>query len=73
MQEETLIQRGIVSSNMAALLRSSRTQGHSIALNAMGERLAADGSKNLLTVVDQSVFQGIYKAVLDGVVNKSVI
>lgn len=65
MQEETLIQRGIVSSNMAALLRSSRTQGHSIALNAMGERLAADGSKNLLTVVDQSVFQGIYKAVLD--------
>lgn len=65
MQEETLIQRGIVSSNMAALLRSSRTQGHSIALNAMGERLAADGSKNLLTVVDQSVFQGIYKAVLN--------
>lgn len=65
MQEETLIQRGIVSSNMAALLRSSRTQGHSIALNAMGERLSADGSKKLLTVVDQSVFQGIYKAVLN--------
>ena len=65
MQEETLIQRGIVSSNMAALLRSSRTQGHSIALNAMGERLAADGSKSLLTVVDQSVFQGIYEAVLN--------
>lgn len=65
MQEETLIQRGIVSSNMAVLLRGSRTQGHSIALNAMGERLAADVSKNLLTVVDQSVFQGIYKAVLN--------
>ncbi len=65
MQEETLIQRGIVSSNMAALLRGSRIQGHSIVLNAMGESLAADGSKNLLTVVDQSVFQGIYKAVLD--------
>ena len=49
MQEENLIQRGIVSSNMAVLLHGSRTQGHSAALSAMGEHLAAGGSESLLT------------------------
>ena len=54
-----------MSSNMAALLRSSRTQGHSAALNAMEEHLAAGRSESLLTVINQFVFHGIYKAVLN--------
>lgn len=37
MKEETLIYRNLVSKNMAALLRNSRRQGHSVALEAVGK------------------------------------
>lgn len=72
MKAETLISKGVVSQNMASLLRSSRTQGHENALNALNQALAArEGNrspgepKGTYAAVDRSVFQGIYQAVMN--------
>lgn len=72
MKAETMIQKGLVSQNMAALLRSSRTQGHENALNALDQALAARENnrasgepKGTFAPVDISTFQKIYQAVMD--------
>ncbi len=72
MKAETLIAKGLVSENMAALLRNSRAQGHENALAALDQALAqrensrAPGEpKGSFASVDRSVFQGIYGAVLN--------
>ena len=69
MKAETLIQQGLVSGQMAALLRRSRSQGHSAALAAAGRYLlaAAQPSRAMSppAVIERTVFQDIYEAVLD--------
>lgn len=72
MQAETMIQKGLVSQNMAALLRSSRAQGHENALSALNQalskrenNLAAGEPKGTFAPVDRTVFQGIYNAVMN--------
>lgn len=72
MRGEEMISRGLVSDNMAALLRSSRTQGHENVLNAAGGRLAYRESTRLsgnpagsFGTVNRSVFQGIYQTIMD--------
>lgn len=67
MKEETLIQRDLVSENMAILLRNSRAQGHSLALEAVGRYLDSSPSnepESLFTAVDYSVFHDIYEVIL---------
>ena len=71
MKEETLIQQNIVSEKMAAFLRDSRSQGHSVALEAVGMYLdyqkdsgLSGESESPNTGVDCSIFRGIYEAVL---------
>ena len=71
MKEETLIQRNLISENMAALLRNSRAQGHSAALDAVGRYLDCQETsgpsselESAYTAVDRSVFYDIYDAVL---------
>lgn len=72
MKAETMISKGLVSESMAALLRSSRTQGHENALTALDQALAqrernlAPGEpKGTFAPVDRTVFQGIYGATLN--------
>lgn len=71
MKEETLIQQNLVSEKMAAFLRDSRAQGHSVALEAVGMYLdyqkdsgLSGESESANTGVDCSIFRGIYDAVL---------
>lgn len=71
MKEETLIQQNLVSEKMAAFLRDSRSQGHSVALEAVGMYLdyqkdsgLSGESESANTGVDCSIFRGIYDAVL---------
>lgn len=72
MMGEELISRGLVSDNMAALLRGSRAQGHENVLNVANERLAYRESTRLpgnsegsFGTVNRSLFQGIYQTVMD--------
>ena len=72
MKAETMISKGLVSENMAALLRNSRAQGHENALTALDQALAQREShlapgepKGTFAPVDRSVFQGIYDATLN--------
>ena len=71
MKAETMISKGLVSGSMAALLRSSRTQGHENALAALNRALAQREShratgepKGTFAPVDSAVFRGIYDAVM---------
>ena len=71
MKEETMIQQNLVSEKMAAFLRDSRSQGHSVALEAVGMYLDYQKDSGLSgesesdnTGVDCSIFRGIYDAVL---------
>lgn len=72
MKAEAMIQKGLVGEGMAALLRSSRAQGHENALNALDQALArragslAPGEpKGTFAPVDRTVFQGIYQTVMN--------
>lgn len=72
MKAETMIQKGLVSQNMAALLRNSRTQGHENALTTLDQalskrenNLAPGEPKGTFAPVDRSVFQGIYNATMN--------
>lgn len=71
MKAETLILRNLVSGRMAALLHSSRPQGHFAALNAVGVYLdygkdmsPPDPPEGPFASVEYTVFQNIYEAVL---------
>lgn len=71
MKAEAMIERRLVSDNMAALLRDSRAQGHQNALDALDAALAKREStrlpgepKGTFAPVDSSIFQGIYDAVM---------
>ena len=71
MKAETMISKGLVSDGMAALLRSSRTQGHENALAALDQALSTRESsrasgepKGTYAPVDSTVFRGIYDAVM---------
>ncbi len=71
MKAEAMISKGLVSSSMADLLRSNRTQGHQNALAALDRALAnreshrATGEpKGTYAPVDSAVFRGIYDAVM---------
>lgn len=71
MKAETLISKGLVSRDMADLLRSSRAQGHQKALDALDQVLAKRESTRLpgeprgtYAPVDAAVFRGIYDAVM---------
>ena len=71
MKAETMISKGLVSDSMAALLRSSRTQGHENALAALNRALAQREShratgepKGTYAPVDSAVFRGVYDAVM---------
>nr|WP_326208384.1 hypothetical protein [uncultured Oscillibacter sp.] len=71
MKAETMISKGLVSGSMAALLRSSRAQGHENALAALNRALAQREShratgepKGTFAPVDSAVFRGIYDAVM---------
>lgn len=72
MKAETMIQKGLISQNMTALLRNSRAQGHENALAALDRALSqrensrAPGEpKGTFAPVDRAVFQGIYDAALN--------
>lgn len=72
MKAETMIQKGLVSQNMAALLRNSRAQGHKNALAALDQalskrenNLAPGEPKGTFAPVDRTVFQGIYDATMN--------
>lgn len=71
MKEETLIQKNLVSKKMAAFLRDSRSQGHSVALEAVSMYLyyqddsgPSGEPESANTGADCSIFHGIYEAVL---------
>ena len=71
MKAETMISKGLVSGSMAALLRSSRAQGHENALAALNRALAQREShratgepKGTYAPVDSAVFRGVYDAVM---------
>lgn len=71
MKAEAMIQKGLVSENMADLLRSSRAQGHQNILDALDKALAYRESTRLpgnpagsFAPVDRSVFDGIYRSVM---------
>lgn len=72
MKAETMIQKGMVSQNMASLLRNSRSQGHENALAALDQalskrenNLAPAEPKGTFAPVDRAVFQGIYNTVMN--------
>ena len=67
MKEETLIHQKLVSEKMAVLLRNSRSQGHSVALETVGIYLAGPSGKpeSANIGVDCSIFRDIYEAVLN--------
>ena len=72
MKAETIIQKGLVSQNMAALLRNSRAQGHNNALATLDQalfarekNLAPGEPKGTFAPVDRTVFQEIYNAVMN--------
>ncbi len=72
MKAETMIQKGMVSQNMASLLRNSRSQGHENALAALDQslfkresNLAPGEPKGTFASVDRAVFQGIYNTVMN--------
>lgn len=68
MKEETLIKQKLVSEKMAAFLRHSRSQGHSVALEAIERYLASDplGDYEVeCAAVERSVFHSIYEAILN--------
>lgn len=69
MKEETLIQQKLVSGKMATLLRNSRSQGHSVALAAVGKYLKVSNPPGEFegerVLVDCPVFYSIYEAVLN--------
>lgn len=72
MMGEEMISRGLVSGNMAALIRGSRTQGHENVLNAAAGRLVnlenarpAGTSAGSFGAVNRGVFQGIYQTAMD--------
>lgn len=72
MKAEAMISKGLVSGSMAALLRSSRAQGHQNVLDALDRALAQREShratgepKGTFAPVDRSMFQGIYDATLN--------
>lgn len=72
MMGEEMISRGLVSGNMAALLRGSRAQGHENVLNAANERLAfrentrsSGEPAGCYGTINRNVFQGIYQTVMD--------
>ena len=67
-----MISKGLVSGSMAALLRSSRAQGHENALAVLDRALAqreshraAGEPKGTYAPVGRSVFQGIYNATIN--------
>lgn len=71
MKAETLIQKGLVSRNMADLLRDSRAQAHQNILDALDRTLAkwestrAPGEpRGTYAPVDRSIFDGVYRAVM---------
>ena len=71
MKTETMINQGLVSKNMAALLRSSRTQAHENALDAAGQYLAyrestrqSGNPEGSFAPIDRTLFRGIYNAVM---------
>ncbi len=71
MKAETMISKGLVSTDMAALLRNSRAQGHKNALAALDRALgqreshrATGEPKGTYAPVDSAVFRGIYDAVM---------
>ena len=71
MKEETLIQRSLVSAEMATLLRKSRAQGHSVALEALGRYLdsqtdprPSDELERPPAAIDYTIFHDIYKTIL---------
>lgn len=72
MKAETMIQKGLVSKNMAALLRNSRAQGHENALTVLDQflskrenSLAPGEPKGTFAPVDRAVFEGIYNTVMN--------
>lgn len=72
MKTETMIGQGLVSENMAALLRSSRTQAHENALDAADQYLAyrestrqSGNPAGSFAPIDRTLFQGIYNAVMN--------
>lgn len=72
MKTETMISKGLVSDNMASLLRNSRIQGHEKALAALDQALSKrEGNrlpgepKGTFAPVDRMVFQSIYNAVMN--------
>ena len=72
MKAEAMIGRGLVSENMAALLRGSRAQGHQNVLDVLDQALAKREStrpsgepKGTFAPVDKAVFEGIYNAVMN--------
>ena len=71
MKAEALIQKGLVSKDMAALLRGSRAQGHQRILDALDRSLAESERTRLpgeprgtFAPVDRSIFDGVYQAVM---------
>ena len=71
MKAEAMISKGLVSGSMAALLRSSRAQGHENALAALDRALAQREShratgepKGTYAPVDSAAFKEIYDAVM---------
>lgn len=72
MKTETMINQGLVSENMAALLRNSRPQAHENALNAADQYLAHRESTRQsgtpagsFAPIDRKLYQGIYNAVMN--------
>lgn len=71
MKAEAMISKGLVSGSMAALLRSSRAQGHQNVLDALDRALAQREShratgepKGTYAPVDSAAFKEIYDAVM---------
>lgn len=72
MKAETMIQKGLIGQNMAALLRGSRAQGHEKALATLDQALSKRESslapgepKGTFAPVDRTIFNGIYNAVMN--------
>lgn len=71
MKTETMINKGLISKDMASLLRNSRNQAHKNVIDALDKRLSALESsrapgepKGAFAPADISVFNGIYDAVM---------
>lgn len=70
MKTETLIQRGLVSNNMAKMLQTSLAQRHQNALDVSDQRLTVRQQEALsgeapIPQMNRELFQSIYDAVLD--------